>query len=79
MVTDLPQKVQGVDALSRLSSDDMQRKANADGRRDATGLSENELAQLLETGDPSQIRSALLRMTERMRRIAEAVLREDGN
>jgi hypothetical protein len=79
MITDLPEKVQGVDALSRLSSDDLERKSNADGRREATGLSENELAQLLESGDVSQIRAALPRMTEEMRRVAEAVLREGGN
>jgi hypothetical protein len=79
MITDLPEKVQGADALSRLSIGDLERKSNADGRREATGLSENELAQLLENGDASQIRAALPRMTEEMRKVAEAVLREGGN
>lgn len=78
MITDLPEKVHGVDALSQLSRTDLEEKANADERREATGISEHELAELIQSGDVPRIKAALPRMTPEMRRVAEAVIAE-GN
>lgn len=78
MITDLPERVQGVDALANLSRTDLEEKADSDQRRQATGISERELAELLQSGDPARIRAALPRMTADMRRVAEAVVAE-GN
>jgi hypothetical protein len=78
MITDLPERVQGVDALANLSRTDLEEKADSDQRRQATGISERELAELLQSGDPARIKAALPRMTADMRRVAEAVLAE-GN
>ena len=76
MITDLPEKVHGVDALARWTSGDLEDKTNTEQRRDATGLSEHELAELLQSGDLEQIRAALPRMSAEMRRVAEAVIAE---
>jgi len=78
MITDLPERVQGVDALANLSRTDLEEKADSDQRRQATGISERELAELLQSGDPARIKAALPRMTADMRRVAEAVVAE-GN
>ena len=78
MITDLPERVQGVDALANLSRTDLEEKTDSDQRRQATGISERELAELLQSGDPARIRAALPRMTADMRRVAEAVMAE-GN
>jgi hypothetical protein len=78
MITNLPERVQGVDALANLSRTDLEEKADSDQRRQATGISERELAELLQSGDPARIRAALPRMTADMRRVAEAVVAE-GN
>lgn len=77
MITELPDSVKGVDALSRLSSDEMEERSNVDQPRKTTGISEHELAQLIQSGDHEQIRSAMPRMTPEMRRIAEAVINGD--
>lgn len=79
MITDLPESIQGVDAVSKLSTSELEEKSNADQRRNATGISERELAELLESGDSARIRAALSRMTSEMRKVAEAVLSEGGN
>lgn len=79
MITDLPETIQGVDAVSKLSRSELQEKSDADERRRATGISEREMAELLESGDASRLRSALPRMTAEMRKLAEAVLAEGGN
>jgi hypothetical protein len=78
MITDLPERVQGVDALANLSRTDLEEKADSDQRRQATGISERELAELLQSGDPARIKAAFPRMTADMRRVAEAVVAE-GN
>lgn len=79
MITDLPERLQGVSAVATWSNSDLEQKTDADGRRAATGLSERELAELLQSGDVGQIRAALPRMTAEMRRVAEAVIAEGGN
>ncbi len=79
MVTDLPAEVRGIDALGELSAKDLSERADSNNQRASTGLSERELADLLSSGSPEQIRAALPRMTPEMRRIAEAVIAELGN
>jgi hypothetical protein len=79
MVTDLPQEIRGIDALAELSAKDLAERSDANGVRAATGLSERELADLLSSGSPEQIRAVMPRMTPQMRRVAEAVIAESGN
>ncbi|HKQ05589.1 MAG TPA: hypothetical protein VJ464_10685 [Blastocatellia bacterium] len=79
MVTDLPQEIRGVDALSELSAKELAERSDSNDVRASTGLSERELADLLSSGSPEQIRAAMPRMTPQMRRIAEAVIAEAGN
>ncbi len=79
MVTDLPQEIRGIDALAELSAKDLAERSDTNGVRAATGLSERELADLLSSGSPEQIRAAMPRMTPQMRRVAEAVIAESGN
>lgn len=79
MITDLPEKVHGVDALARLTRNDLEEKTDTDEKRDATGISEHELADLLQSGDKQAIKTALPRMTPEMRRVAEAVMSEGGD
>lgn len=76
IVTDLPQEIHGIDALAELSAKDLAERSDANGVRASTGLSERELADLLSSGSPEQIRAALSRMTPQMRRVAEAVIAE---
>lgn len=78
MVTDLPQEVRGLDALGEMSAGDLVEGSDANVTRASTGLSERELADLLSSGSPEQIRAALPRMTPEMRRVALAVLAESG-
>jgi len=77
MITELPDSVEGVDALSRLSGQDVEERSSVDQPRKTTGISERELAELIQSGDREQIREAMPRMTPQMRRIAEAVI--DGD
>src|SRR6266849_4114708 len=74
MITELPEAIQGVDALAKFSGRDVEARADSDLRRDATGISEHELAELIQSGDPERIKLALPRMTPEMRRVAEAVM-----
>jgi hypothetical protein len=74
MITELPEAIQGVDALAKFSGRDVESRADSDQRRDATGISEHELAELIQSGDPERIKLALPRMTPEMRRVAEAVM-----
>ncbi|HWP45256.1 MAG TPA: hypothetical protein VNO14_18585 [Blastocatellia bacterium] len=76
MVTDLPAEIKGVDALPELSPDRLARLSDTQAARPATGLSEEELAALLTSGDPEDIRAALPRMTPQMRKLAQTVLAE---
>jgi hypothetical protein len=59
MVTDLPKEVRGVDA---------------DPAVEGGALTDEELADLLSSGTPEQIREALPRMSPEMRKVAELVL-----
>ena len=77
MITELPDSVEGVDALSRLSGQDVEERSSVDQPCKTTGISERELAELIQSGDQEQIREAMPRMTPQMRRIAEAVI--DGD
>lgn len=74
MVTDLPREIRGVDTLAEMEADELAQAIDGNG----TGLSEAELAELLSTGSPEQIRAALPRMTPEMRRIAQAVLSQQA-
>jgi len=65
MITDLPKEAQGVDA------DQL-----ADGNGEA--LTDEELAELLSSESPEKIRAALPRMTPELKRVAEAVLKEQN-
>jgi hypothetical protein len=74
MITELPEAIQGVDALAKFSSSEVETRADSDQRREATGISEHELAELIQSGNPERIKLALPRMTPEMRRVAEAVI-----
>src|SRR5262245_13995002 len=65
MITDLPKEAQGIDA---------------DPLAEGTGetLTDEELAELLSSDSPEKIRAAMPRMTPELRRIAEAVLKEQN-
>jgi len=65
MITDLPKEAQGV---------------NADSLAEGNGetLKDEELAELLSSDSPEKIRAAMPRMTPELRRIAEAVLKEQS-
>lgn len=79
MITELPEAIQGVDALARFSGREVESRADSDQRRDATGISEHELAELIQSGDPERIKLALPRMTPEMRRVAEAVMSQSDD
>ena len=62
MVTDLPETKKGIDA---------------DPREEAgQALSDEELAELLSSGDPSKIKAAMPRMMPEMRQVADLVVKE---
>jgi hypothetical protein len=76
MVTTLPADVKGVDAEpDHLAQGSGTTIASAN---QADALTQDELAQLLTSGDPTQIREALSRMSPPMRRVAETVLAESS-
>jgi hypothetical protein len=63
MISDLPETKKGVDA---------------DPREEAgPTLSDEELAELLSSGDPSKIKAAMPRMTPEMRQMADLVVKEN--
>jgi hypothetical protein len=76
MVTTLPADVKAVDAepdhLAQFS-DTITASTNQSG-----ALTQEELAQLLTSGDTTRIREALPRMSPQMRRVAETVLAESA-
>ena len=76
MVTDLPEAIQGGDALSRLSGREVEERADSGQPRRATGISERELAELVQSGDHERLSAALPRMSPEMRRVAESVIKE---
>ncbi|MFL6284604.1 MAG: hypothetical protein ACJ74Q_15770 [Pyrinomonadaceae bacterium] len=77
-VTQMPDEVHGVDELAGMARDSITGLADTTRRRDSTGLSEGELAELLTRGDPEALRKALPRMTPQMRRVAEGFLEDAG-
>ena len=77
MITDLPEAIQGVDALSKLSNTDLKERSDVTVPRQLTGISEQELAELIQSGDVDRIKAALPRMSAEMRRVAEAVVSGD--
>jgi hypothetical protein len=74
MITELPEAIQGVDALAKFSGREVENRADSDQRRKGTGISEHELADLIQSGDVDRIKQALPRMTVEMRRVAETVI-----
>ncbi|MGI9104766.1 MAG: hypothetical protein ACR2G4_00805 [Pyrinomonadaceae bacterium] len=72
LVMTSPREIQGVEV--DLSSENLQRTSDATNARDATRMSESELAELMTNGDAETIRRALPRMTPEMRRVALAAL-----
>ena len=65
MITDLPKEARGVDA-----------DPLAEGNGET--LTDEELAELLSSNSPEKIRAAMPRMTPELRRVAEAVLKEQN-
>jgi cytoskeletal protein RodZ len=76
MVTDLPSIIKGTEASPDLNEETLAAITDVDAARPATGLSERELAELLATGSPEEIRAAMPRMSPELRKIAAAVLEQ---
>lgn len=76
MVTDLPSVIKGTEATPDLNEETLAAITDVDAARPATGLSERELAELLATGSPEEIRAAMPRMSPELRKIAAAVLEQ---
>ncbi len=77
LVTDLPNAGSSVDAFGQNSARLDASLANS--ANSATGLSEDELADLFSEASPERLRAALPRMTPQFRRLAEQVLTAMGN
>ena len=56
---------------------ELEERSNFDQPPKSTGISDSELAELVQSGNRRRIREAMPRMTPEMRRIAEAVLNGD--
>ena len=72
LVTDLPDEISGVDALSSNSNNlavNFSVRPNLE-----TGLTDEETADLFASGSPEKLRAALPRMTPRFRQLAEQAL-----
>ncbi|MDQ3254153.1 MAG: hypothetical protein M3R15_09650, partial [Acidobacteriota bacterium] len=76
MITDLPEEVRGVDAVTELAPTELTQALDREGQSTGPSLTDADLATLLSEGSPEQIRAALPRMTPQMRRVAEAVLQQ---
>ena len=74
MVTDLPAILRGTEANPELDEKSLALLTDVDATRPSTGLSERELAELLASGSPDEIRAAMPKMTSEMRKIAAALL-----
>jgi hypothetical protein len=72
-VNELPKEIQGVDALEEMNPDALAQLLNS-GANTGTGLTDEEVAQIISNGSPAQIRAAMPRMNDEMRRIAEQVI-----
>lgn len=74
LVTDLPDSVKGVDAVTEMPPEQIAEFADVAAAKPALGISEEELSRLMSEGTDDDIRAALPRMSPQMRRIAEQVL-----
>ena len=75
LVMTSPREIEGVDAAgTNIPVEELRRMTGANREREATRVSEDELAELMTNGNVEEIRRALPRMTPEMRRIAEIVL-----
>ena len=74
-VTDLPREIEGVDTLTQMNPDALAQLLNS-GSNTGTGLGDEEVAQLLSSGSTAQIRAAMPRMNDNMRRIAAQVINQ---
>jgi hypothetical protein len=74
MVTDLPAILRGAEANPELDEKSLALLTDVDATRPSTGLSERELAELLASGSPDEIRAAMPKMTSEMRKLAAALL-----
>jgi hypothetical protein len=74
LVTTVPREIEGVDADVSSATPELRRLSDANARREEGRLSEQEVAELLTSGSPDDIRRALPRMTPEMRRVAETYL-----
>lgn len=74
LVTDLPDSVKGVDAVTEMPPEQIAEFADVAAAKPALGISEEELSRLMSEGTADDIRAALPRMSPQMRRIAEQVL-----
>jgi hypothetical protein len=72
LVTDLPTTT----TSQEVNSETLASLADVDSTRTATGLTERELADLLASGSPEQIRAAMPRMSPDMRKITQLVLNQ---
>ncbi|MDQ3649324.1 MAG: hypothetical protein M3458_03400, partial [Acidobacteriota bacterium] len=82
LVMQMPRDVQGVDAgasLGNLNSPELERLADSSISRAGTQLSDEQLAALITTGTPEQIRAGMPHMRPEMRRISESVLASMGS
>lgn len=76
MITDLPETIKGVDALASLNGDELAGVFGSSNQGSTSSLTDAELAALLSSGSPEQIREAMPKMSMNMRQIAQAVLEQ---
>lgn len=78
-VMQMPREAESVDALANLSPTNLERNSDAASPRVAnTQLSDEQVATLMTTSTPEQIRLALPRLSPEMRRVAQSVLASSG-
>lgn len=77
-ITQMPDDVHGVEELAGMTRGAITGLSDSARRRASTGLSEDEMVELLTGGDPDAIRRALPRMTPQMRRVAQGFLEDAG-
>ncbi|MGH9913973.1 MAG: hypothetical protein ACRD63_01650 [Pyrinomonadaceae bacterium] len=77
MITELPETIKGVDAMTKLEPDALTQALDVN-ERGSSGLTDAELATLLSSGSTDEIREALPQMTPSLRRVAQAMLEQTG-
>jgi hypothetical protein len=78
-VMQMPREAESVDALANLSPTNLERISDAASPRvGGAQLSDEQVAMLMTTGTPEQIRLALPRLSPEMRRVAQSVLASSG-